>query len=98
MNTEKTPQKKEGISFGWILVLFFALLFILILFQNQQDVEWVFLWKKISLPFSLVITIVFGLGLFTGVMLLLPGRWKLYRKHRALKKQLEQQTKEDHQN
>lgn len=89
MSKESTAKNKSGFSFSWLLALLFGALFILIFFQNQEDVEWTFLWNKFKLPLSLIITINFTLGLFLGILLILPGRWRLFRSNRKLKKEIE---------
>lgn len=93
MSLETKTEKKSGFSFSWILVIVFCTVFGIMFFQNQKDVYWNFLWHEGEIPLSLLITGVFSLGLFLGLSLLLPGRWRLYRANKKLKNQIEENKK-----
>jgi uncharacterized integral membrane protein len=91
MTKKSSPKSKS--SFSWVFALLFGLAFLVMFIQNQEDVEWTFFWNKVHLPLSLIVTINFTLGLLLGILLLFPGRWRLYRNNKKLKKELEEVNK-----
>lgn len=55
-----------GIIWSAVALLVAISLFVLVIVQNSQDVEFEFLWFDVAMPLSLILAITFGVALVVG--------------------------------
>lgn len=79
-----------------MLVLYIVLIIIGVSFAalNASSVEVNFYFKTVSMPTSVLMTIMLGIGILTGFILFIARYWRLKVEYRKIKNQLKLTEKE----
>lgn len=86
-----TEQKKANSS-SYLTLILAALVMgavLLLFFQNNRDAEIVLFFQRVTMSLSFLIFFCIFLGFLLGFLMMLPGRWRLYRSNKKLKKEME---------
>ena len=86
------PQNKKSGYVSLILAAFLVVIILILFFQNSADINVKLITNNVSMPLSLLILICIFLGIMLGAILIMPGRWRLYRANRRLKKEIKSLT------
>lgn len=84
MNKEIKKTKSGYLS--WIIATLLFGAMALLFMQNSEDMSLVVFWQPIMIAKNLLITFCSLLGFVLGLIVVLPGRWKLKRANRKLLK------------
>jgi uncharacterized integral membrane protein len=87
-----TDQKKSksGGYVSWILAALVIIAVLLLFFQNNKDAEIILFFQRITMSLSILIFFCIFLGFLLGLFMIFPGRWRLYRANKRLRKEVEE--------
>jgi len=85
--TEPKKKSKSGyVSF--ILAALLVAVILILYFQNNEPGKLVLFSSQVEIQRNLLILICITIGFILGAFVMIPGRWRLYRANRKLKKEL----------
>ena len=85
-------EQKKNKSSGYVSLILAVLVvgaILLLFFQNDRDEEIVLFYQRVTMSLSFLIFFCIFLGFLLGFLLMVPGRWRLYRANKKLKKELD---------